>query len=69
LFGLLVLLFDVEAVFLFPFAVAFLNLPAMAFWVTMAFLLLLAEGLLWAWTKGLLSWRGPSNPKMNVYGD
>lgn len=69
LFGLLFLLFDVEAVFLFPFAVAFLDLPAMAFWVTMAFLLLLAEGLLWAWTKGLLNWRGPSNPKMNIYGD
>lgn len=69
LFGLLFLLFDVEAVFLFPFAVAFLKLPVMAFWVTMAFLLLLAEGLLWAWTKGLLSWRGPSNPKMNIYGD
>lgn len=69
LFGLLFLLFDVEAVFLFPFAVAFLDLPSVAYWVSMAFMVLLAEGLLWAWTKGLLNWRGPSNPKMNVYGD
>ena len=69
LFGLLFLLFDVEAVFLFPFAVAFLKLPAVAFWVSMVFLLLLAEGLLWAWTKGLLNWRGPVNPKMNIHGD
>ena len=69
LFGLLFLLFDVEAVFLFPFAVAFLKLEAMSYWVAMIFLVLLAEGLLWAWTKGLLSWRGPKNPKMSVYGD
>ncbi|HEX5790347.1 MAG TPA: NADH-quinone oxidoreductase subunit A [Luteolibacter sp.] len=69
LFGLLFLLFDVEAVFLLPFAVAFLNLSALSYWVAMAFLLLLAEGLLWAWTKGLLDWRAPVNPKMTIHGD
>ena len=60
LFGLLFLLFDVETVFLLPFAVAFLDLSVGSFLIAMAFLLLLAEGLLWAWMKGLLNWRAPS---------
>lgn len=57
LFGLLFLLFDVETVFLLPFAVSFLKLSVGSFLVAMLFLLLLAEGLLWAWSKGLLNWR------------
>ena len=57
LFGLLFLLFDVETVFLLPFAVAFLKLSAGAFAIAMLFLLLLAEGLVWAWSKRLLNWR------------
>jgi len=69
LFGLLFLLFDVETVFLLPFAVAFLKLPAGAFLVAMLFLLLLAEGLVWAWSKGLLNWRGPARPDLTIYGD
>jgi NADH-quinone oxidoreductase subunit A len=60
LFGLLFLLFDVETVFLLPFAVSFLDLSVGSFLVAMLFLLLLAEGLLWAWSKGLLAWRGPA---------
>ncbi|MDP3850561.1 MAG: NADH-quinone oxidoreductase subunit A [Luteolibacter sp.] len=56
LFGLLFLLFDVETIFLLPFAVAFLKLSTGSFLVAMLFLLLLAEGLLWAWSKGLLNW-------------
>jgi len=59
LFGLLFLLFDVEIVFLLPFAVAFLDLSVGSFLIAMLFLLLLAEGLLWAWTKGLLDWHAP----------
>lgn len=69
LFGLLFLLFDVETVFLLPFAVAFLKLPVGSFLVAMLFLLLLAEGLLWAWSKGLLNWRGPAKPNLTIHGD
>lgn len=69
LFGLLFLLFDVETVFLLPFAVAFLKLTPGAFFVAMLFLLLLAEGLVWAWSKGLLNWRGPAKPNLKIYGD
>jgi NADH:ubiquinone oxidoreductase subunit 3 (subunit A) len=53
----LFLIFDVETVFLLPFAVAFTNLSAGAFIAIMFFLLLLAEGLLWAWKKGVLNWK------------
>lgn len=69
LFGLLFLLFDVETVFLLPFAVAFLKLEVGAFLVAMLFLLLLAEGLVWAWSKGLLNWRGIPKPNFKIYGD
>ncbi|MEN9974857.1 MAG: NAD(P)H-quinone oxidoreductase subunit 3 [Verrucomicrobiota bacterium] len=69
LFGLLFLLFDVETVFLLPFAVAFLKLSIGAFLVAMVFLLLLAEGLLWAWSKGLLNWRGLARPGLALADD
>jgi NADH-quinone oxidoreductase subunit A len=68
LFGLLFLLFDVETVFLLPFAVAFLKLSVGAFLVAMLFLLLLAEGLVWAWSKGLLNWHGHAKPDLTVSG-
>ena len=57
LYGLLFLIFDVETVFLLPFAVAFLDMPVGTFLTAMFFLFLLAEGLLWAWCRGLLDWR------------
>jgi NADH-quinone oxidoreductase subunit A len=69
LFGLLFLLFDVETVFLLPFAVAFLKLSVASFLIAMLFLLLLAEGLVWAWSKGLLNWRGPAKSNLTIYGD
>jgi NADH-quinone oxidoreductase subunit A len=55
--ALLFLVFDVEAVFLLPFAVAFTGLELGAGVAMLVFVLLLAEGLVWAWHKGVLSWR------------
>ncbi|MBI5773372.1 MAG: NADH-quinone oxidoreductase subunit A [Verrucomicrobia bacterium] len=57
LYGIIFLIFDVETIFLFPFAVAFGGLSVGAFVAMMVFLLLLAEGLVWAWTKGVLNWK------------
>jgi NADH:ubiquinone oxidoreductase subunit 3 (subunit A) len=51
------LIFDVEAIFLVPFAVAFTGLPMGAFIAVLVFLLLLIEGLVWAWAKGCLRWQ------------
>ncbi|MBI3879961.1 MAG: NADH-quinone oxidoreductase subunit A [Verrucomicrobia bacterium] len=57
LYGIIFLVFDVETIFLLPFAVAFGGLSVGAFLAMMVFLLLLAEGLVWAWTKGVLTWK------------
>jgi NADH:ubiquinone oxidoreductase subunit 3 (subunit A) len=57
LYAIMFLIFDVEAVFLLPFAVAFGRLSAGAFVAMMVFLLLLLEGLVWAWQKGVLTWK------------
>jgi NADH:ubiquinone oxidoreductase subunit 3 (subunit A) len=56
LYGIIFLIFDVETIFLLPFAVAFTGLPAGAFIAMVVFLLLLVEGLIWAWRKGILNW-------------
>ena len=56
LYCIIFLIFDVEAIFLVPFAVAFTGLPFGAFVAILVFLLLLLEGLVWAWGKGCLTW-------------
>jgi len=57
LYGIIFLIFDVETIFLLPFAVSFTGLGVGAFIAMMIFLLLLVEGLVWAWHKGVLTWR------------
>ena len=57
LYAIIFLIFDVETVFLLPFAVSFGGSPAGAFVAMLVFLLLLVEGLAWAWQKGVLTWR------------
>lgn len=57
IYAIIFLIFDVEVLFLVPFAVAFLNLPLGAFIAMLVFILLLAEGLAWAWLKGVLTWK------------
>jgi NADH-quinone oxidoreductase subunit A len=57
LYAIIFLIFDVETIFLLPFAVSFTHLPVGAFVAMVIFLLLLVEGLVWAWQKGVLTWR------------
>jgi NADH-quinone oxidoreductase subunit A len=56
LYAIIFLIFDVEAIFLLPFAVAFTGLTIGASIAMLVFLLLLVEGLVWAWQKGILTW-------------
>lgn len=56
LYAIIFLIFDVETIFLLPFAVSFTGLSVGAFVAMVIFLLLLVEGLVWAWRKGVLSW-------------
>ena len=57
LYAILFLIFDVETLFLLPFAVAFLQLPLGASIAMLIFVLLVVEGLAWAWMKGILDWK------------
>jgi NADH:ubiquinone oxidoreductase subunit 3 (subunit A) len=57
LFAILFLIFDIEAVFLFPWAISFLGIGKSAFYEMLLFIFILGFGLLYAWKKGVLSWR------------
>ncbi len=57
LYAILFLIFDVEVLFLLPFAVAFTGLSVGAWFAMLVFILLLAEGLVWAWHRGYLEWK------------
>jgi NADH:ubiquinone oxidoreductase subunit 3 (subunit A) len=57
LFAILFLIFDVEAVFLFPWAVTFLGVGKAAFFEMVLFIAILGGGLAYAWKKGVLQWR------------
>lgn len=56
IFALIFLVFDIEAVFLFPWAVAFDFLPLFAVFEGILFILILVAGLLYAWREGALKW-------------
>lgn len=56
IFALVFLIFDVETVFLYPWAVAFDQLPLFAVLEGILFILILVAGLVYAWRKGVLEW-------------
>lgn len=56
LYAIIFLIFDVEAVFLLPFAVAFTSFTIAESIAMLIFLLLLVEGLVWAYQKKVLVW-------------
>jgi len=56
IFALIFVIFDVEAVFLFPWAVAYGQLGLYALVEMVIFILILLFGLLYAWKKGVLKW-------------
>ena len=62
--ALIFLIFDVEIVFLFPWAVVYQELGLLAFVEAFLFVLILVIGFIYVWVKGDLDW-----VKMNVrYG-
>lgn len=56
LFALIFLAFDVEVVFLFPWAVKFQMLGLFAFVEMIIFITILVIGLWYAWKEGALEW-------------
>jgi NADH:ubiquinone oxidoreductase subunit 3 (subunit A) len=57
IYALVYVIFAVETVFLYPWAVAFVGLGFGGFVAMMVFVLLLVEGLVYAWAKGALDWK------------
>ncbi len=67
--AMLFILFDVEAVFVLPWAVIYRRLPAITgqrffgFWEMLVYLAFVAVGLFYVWKKGILNW---SNDKADL---
>ena len=56
-FAILFLIFDVEAVFLFPWAIVFLKSAPAVFYEMLIFIGILFFGVIYGWKKGVLQWR------------
>ena len=56
-FAIFFLIFDVEAVFLFPWAVVFLESTPAVFYEMLIFIGILFFGVVYGWRKGVLQWR------------
>jgi NADH-quinone oxidoreductase subunit A len=54
--AMLFIVFDIEAVFLFPWAVVFRDLGLFGFMEMAIFILILFAGLAYVWRKGALEW-------------
>jgi NADH-quinone oxidoreductase subunit A len=67
--AMLFILFDVEAVFMLPWAVIYRRLPAITgsrlfgFWEMLVYIGFVAVGLFYVWKKGILNW---SNDKADL---
>jgi NADH-quinone oxidoreductase subunit A len=56
LVAMLFLLFDIEAVFLFPWAVIYRELKLFGFFEMLLFIVTLLGGYIYVWKKGALEW-------------
>src|SRR5262245_27204881 len=58
LVGMLFILFDIEAIFLYPWVVVFRELKMLAFVEMFVFVVLILSGFFYIWKKGALDWSG-----------
>ena len=56
IFALIFVIFDIETIFIYPWAVAFKKLGMFAFVEMIIFIAILGFGLIYAWKKKLLEW-------------
>ena len=56
LVAMLFILFDIEAIFLYPWAVVYKQLRMFAFVEMLAFVVLIMAGFFFVWKKGVLDW-------------
>ena len=56
IFALIFVVFDIETVFIYPWAVAYKQVGVFALVEMMIFVVILGMGLAYAWRKGALEW-------------
>src|SRR6476646_7314495 len=56
LVGMLFILFDIEAIFLYPWVVVFRDLKMFGFFEMLVFVILILSGFFYIWKKGALDW-------------
>ena len=63
LVGMLFILFDIEAIFLYPWAVVYRELLMPGFVEMLIFVILILSGFFYIWKKGALDWSGSDGSK------
>jgi len=58
LVAMLFILFDIEAIFLYPWVVVYRDLKMLAFVEMLVFVILILSGFFYIWKKGALEWSG-----------
>jgi NADH-quinone oxidoreductase subunit A len=56
LVAMLFILFDIEVIFMYPWAVVLEQLGAFALWQMLSFMTVLVVGFIYVWNKGVLNW-------------
>jgi NADH-quinone oxidoreductase subunit A len=62
LVAMLFILFDIEAIFLYPWAVVYRELKWFGFVEMLVFVVLILSGFFYIWKKGALEWSHPDRP-------
>ena len=57
LVAILFIIFDVEIIFLFPWCSITNDMSGLSFWSVIIFLIVLAIGFIYEWTKNALTWK------------
>ena len=63
LVAMLFILFDIEAIFLYPWAVVYKQLKMFAFLEMLVFVVLILAGFFFIWKKGVLDWAHGANDR------
>jgi len=61
--GLIFILFDIEAIFLYPWALVYHDLKVFGFVEMLLYIIILLVGYLYLWKKGALDWTPEARPE------
>jgi NADH-quinone oxidoreductase subunit A len=64
--AMLFILFDVEAIFLYPWAVILRDLKMFGFWEMLVYIAVVLVGFFYVWKKGVLDWGKTSRVRGSV---